>query len=185
MFLKIGFLKNFAIFTGKAPVLESILNKVASLQACNFIKKRPQHRCFPVNIARFLRKAYIIEYLWWLLLIVFNPYLANVAFLLLLNMPILLSSSEVFRGFRNGTFVWNRLNIFVSQKFHNLFRKIVPKTLEAVFCLWGSKKFKSSRSQMLFKIGVLKNSENLTKKTPVLESLFNKVADLKVCNFIK
>ena len=39
---------------------------------------------------------------------------------------------------------------------------------------------------MLFKIGVLKNSENLTKKkTPVLEYLFNKVADLKVCNFIK
>ena len=28
-------LKNFAIFTGKT-------------QACNFIKNRPQHRCFPL-----------------------------------------------------------------------------------------------------------------------------------------
>ena len=24
------------------------------LKACNFIKKRPQHRCFPVNIGEFL-----------------------------------------------------------------------------------------------------------------------------------
>ena len=24
------------------------------LQACNFIKRRLQHRCFPVNIAKFL-----------------------------------------------------------------------------------------------------------------------------------
>ena len=32
------------------------------LQACNFIKKRLQHRCFPVNSKLFL------EQLWWLLL---------------------------------------------------------------------------------------------------------------------
>ena len=35
-------LKNFAIFTGK-------------LQACNFIKSRLQYRCFPLDIAKFLR----------------------------------------------------------------------------------------------------------------------------------
>ena len=28
--------------------------KIADLQACDFIKKRPQHRRFPVNIAKFL-----------------------------------------------------------------------------------------------------------------------------------
>ena len=33
--------------------------------------------------------------------------------------------------------------------------------------------------QMFFKIGVLKNLANLTKKNPVLKSLFNKVAGLK------
>ena len=38
----------------ETPVLESIFKKVADLQTCNFIKKRPQHRCFPVNIAKFL-----------------------------------------------------------------------------------------------------------------------------------
>ena len=31
----------------KTPLLEPLFNKV---HACNFIKKRPQHRCFPVNI---------------------------------------------------------------------------------------------------------------------------------------
>ena len=42
----------------KAPVLESLFNKVAGLKACNFIKKRLQYSCFPVNIAKMLRKAF-------------------------------------------------------------------------------------------------------------------------------
>ena len=51
MFFKIGVVKNFNF------VLESFFNKVADLQA-NFIKKKLQHRCFPVNIAKFLRTAF-------------------------------------------------------------------------------------------------------------------------------
>ena len=39
----------------KTSVLEFIFNKVAGLKAWNFIKKILQHRCFPVNIAKFLR----------------------------------------------------------------------------------------------------------------------------------
>ena len=39
---------------------------------------------------------------------------------------------------------------------------------------------RSSCSQMFFKIGVLKKLRNILRKTPVLESRFNKVADLKV-----
>ena len=39
----------------KTPVLESLLNKAAGVQACNFIKKRLQHGCFPVKFAKFLR----------------------------------------------------------------------------------------------------------------------------------
>ena len=41
----------------KTPVLKSLFNKVAGLKACNFIKKRLQRRCFPANIAKFLRTA--------------------------------------------------------------------------------------------------------------------------------
>ena len=35
-------------------MLESFFKNVAGLKACNFIKKRPEHRCFPVNTAKFL-----------------------------------------------------------------------------------------------------------------------------------
>ena len=45
-------MKKFIIFIGKHQCwsLFSI-----NLQACNFIKKRLQHRCFPLNITKFLR----------------------------------------------------------------------------------------------------------------------------------
>ena len=35
-------------------MLGLLFNKVAGLQDCNFIKIRLQHKCFPVNIAKFL-----------------------------------------------------------------------------------------------------------------------------------
>ena len=47
---------------------ESLFNKVPVLQTCNFIKKRLQQRCFPVNTAKFLRTVFFIEHLWWPLL---------------------------------------------------------------------------------------------------------------------
>ena len=46
-----------------------------NLKAFNFIKKRPQHRCFPVNIAKFLRTAFFIEHLRWLLLHLIKLYI--------------------------------------------------------------------------------------------------------------
>ena len=47
-------------------------NKVVGLKACNFIKKRLQHKCFPVNNVKFFRTAYFIEHLGWLLLTFVN-----------------------------------------------------------------------------------------------------------------
>ena len=41
----------------KTHVLESLFNITPGLKACNFIKGRLQHMCFPVNIAKFLRTA--------------------------------------------------------------------------------------------------------------------------------
>ena len=58
-FLKVV-LKNFATFT---PMLESLFNKVADLNASNFIKKRLRHRYFPVNIAEFFKNIYFEEHL--------------------------------------------------------------------------------------------------------------------------
>ena len=59
MFFEIVILNNFAILTRKTPVFESLLNKVARLEACHFIRKRLQYRCFPVNIAKFLRTVFL------------------------------------------------------------------------------------------------------------------------------
>ena len=47
MFFKIGALRNFTIFTGKHLCLSIFLIK-------SFLKKRLQHRCFLLNIAKFL-----------------------------------------------------------------------------------------------------------------------------------
>ena len=44
-------------------MLESLCNKVADLQTCNVIKKRLQHRCFPVNILNPLRTP-ILKIMW-------------------------------------------------------------------------------------------------------------------------
>ena len=43
---------------------QSLFNKVAGL-----LKRRIEHRCFPVNFAKFLRTPFFIEHLWWLLLL--------------------------------------------------------------------------------------------------------------------
>ena len=54
-FYKIDALKNLAIFTGKHLCWRYFL--------INFIKKRLQHRCFPVNIAKCLSTAFYVEYI--------------------------------------------------------------------------------------------------------------------------
>ena len=51
----------------KTPVLEYLFNKIASLKVCNFIQKTLLHRCFPVNIVKYLRTAFFTEHLQWLL----------------------------------------------------------------------------------------------------------------------
>ena len=47
-------------------MLETLFNKAAGLQGCNFIKKKFQHRCFPVKFVKFLIIAFSIEHLRWL-----------------------------------------------------------------------------------------------------------------------
>ena len=68
MFFKTGVLKNFAMFPGKSLCWSLIL-------IICFIKKILQHRCFPVNIAEFLKTALFIEHLRWLLLVQQQPWM--------------------------------------------------------------------------------------------------------------
>ena len=57
VFCKKTVLNNFAIFTEKYLCWCLFFNGNAGLQTCNFIKKRLQHRCFLVNIAKFWRTS--------------------------------------------------------------------------------------------------------------------------------
>ena len=47
----------FHKFHRKTPVLESLFDKAAGLKTRKFIKKRPQHRCFPVKFGTFLKTS--------------------------------------------------------------------------------------------------------------------------------
>ena len=51
----------------KTPELDSLFNKVRSLQTSNFVKKWLQRRCFPENVVNFLRTYFSIEHPQWLL----------------------------------------------------------------------------------------------------------------------
>ena len=51
--IKKAVLKYFAISTRNT--CDGSFQKLTGLKACNFMKKRPQHRCFHVNIAKSLR----------------------------------------------------------------------------------------------------------------------------------
>ena len=55
-------------FHRKTSVLESISNKAAGLKVCNSIKKRLQHSCLPVKLAKFLKIPFFTEEFRWLLL---------------------------------------------------------------------------------------------------------------------
>ena len=50
--------KKFRKFHKKTSVLDSLFNKVVLL---NFIKKRLQHRCFLVKLAKFVRTSFFAE----------------------------------------------------------------------------------------------------------------------------
>ena len=59
MFFKKDVLKNFSIFTGKHLCWSLLLNKWQVFRSAALLKKRLQHSCFPVNIAKFLRTAFL------------------------------------------------------------------------------------------------------------------------------
>ena len=41
-------------YSQENTILESLFNKVTGRQTYSFIKNKPQHSCFPVNIVKFL-----------------------------------------------------------------------------------------------------------------------------------
>ena len=72
MFFKVIVLKKFS---NESCCVRVFINKVAGPQNSNFIKKRLQHRFFPVKFAKFLRTSCFTDHLQRLLLTVsgFQP----------------------------------------------------------------------------------------------------------------
>ena len=54
-------LRNFPKLTGKHLCQSLFFNEIAGLRPVNLLKKRLRHRCFPVNIAKFLRKPFFLR----------------------------------------------------------------------------------------------------------------------------
>ena len=54
-----GVLINYAKFTGKHLCQILFLNKVAAPTSATLLRKRPWHRCFPVNFAKFIRTPFL------------------------------------------------------------------------------------------------------------------------------
>ena len=59
------------------------LNKIAGPSPATLLKKRPWHRCFPMNFAKFLRTPVVTKHFWWLLLIVEPAYKILIKFQIL------------------------------------------------------------------------------------------------------
>ena len=84
MFFKIDVIKSLQYSLGNTCFVlgNTYFNKVVGYQACNFIKKRLQHKCVPVTLATFLRTTFFTEHLRWLLLSIdyVNIYLFSIFF---------------------------------------------------------------------------------------------------------
>ena len=52
-------LKNFAKFTGENLCWSLFVKKVAGLTPATLLKRRLQHRCYPVSFAKFLRTPFL------------------------------------------------------------------------------------------------------------------------------
>ena len=59
MLCKKGVFKNLANFTGTHLCWSLFFHKVPGRRPATLLKKRLRHRCFPVNFAKFLRKAFL------------------------------------------------------------------------------------------------------------------------------
>ena len=77
LFFKIGVLKNFRNTHSKAPVLESLFNKVVVLKVCSFMKKETPPQLFFVNIVKYLKTAFSMKNFPWLLLKMIEEFLRN------------------------------------------------------------------------------------------------------------
>ena len=134
MFFKTG-VRKFAYFTGKY-----------FCRVCNFIKKRPQHSCFPCDILTFLRTLFFTEHLRWLFLFILKSKSVTTAPSMVLETDAFtLSALNYFSEFPPA--LWD------SRKYFQLLQDALKDVLlsqETSFVTW--KLFKMMKSALYFTV---------------------------------
>ena len=100
MFFKIGFLKKFEIFKRKHLCWSLFFNKVAGLRPAILLKRRLQLSCFLANIEEFLRTAFYVAQLRWLLLKAGNSFYICVLYCFQSLLMCFFPSAEIY-NFQN------------------------------------------------------------------------------------
>ena len=89
--------------------------QIINLRPATLLRKRLWHRCFPANFAKFIRAPFIIEQLWWLLLMFLQTSQYWSLFLIKLQVsfsriPMVTSSDfslhKYFFGAEHGIYCW-------------------------------------------------------------------------------
>ena len=116
---------------------ESLFNKVAGPQTCNFIKNRLQLRRFPMKFAKFLRTPVskntckqLLLIIWMILLVHNNGYILWIS-----------SSLQVLHCFFHSSFIrlWHRFSLLKDKKnryrrsYSQMFFKVSVRNILAVF----------------------------------------------------
>ena len=116
-------------------MLESPFNRLAGFKTCNVLKKRLRHRCFPVNIAKFLRTLILMKICEQLLL-QFLLLTVNISFWVLVSalnsIGLLQRSSSRFKEFSLGCLVvgssltWKKKIPEMVTRCHSLSLVVIP-----------------------------------------------------------
>ena len=112
-------------------MLYSLFNKLQAFKACDFIKKRLQHRCFAMNIAKCLSTTFIEQLRWQLLS---KTDQRNVYWLYKVSYINCFVSSLKSKFFLQGSLRWRHL-----KNISDFFRHLSRRTLKILNFLFKSK----------------------------------------------
>ena len=148
------------------------MNKVAALKVRNFVKKKLRHRCFPVNIAEFLKAPFFTEHLWW-------PFLQCTGYCFVQSWPKQ-TKSKLCKLFSFKIIAARSGPILHKSFFCAMLSQTYLDNIQYTIFLCGS-----SRPEVFCKKGVLKNFTKFTEKH-LCQSLFlNKDAALRPVTLLK
>ena len=121
----------------KTPVLESPFNRLSGCKTCNFLKKRLRHRCFPLNIAKFLRVPILMKICEQLLLLflLLTVNISSYGLVSALNsLGILQRSSSMFKEFSLGCLVVGSSLIWNKEKLTKMVTRCHALSLVVIRC---------------------------------------------------